>query len=220
MHRTLILIAPTNQESAIVRGAVEDLAAGLSVEVEACGMGPAAATALCRNLDARVHTLRGLALVGWAGGLSPALAAGDVVVADKAVDPRGERSPCTAIPLTGATIGPMLTVPGPILSPEAKRGLWDGRLLAVEMEAYPLAVWARDHSLPFVHARVILDPVDEALPDLGDALDPFGRPRWGRLALRLARRPSLAPGLLQLARRARALSPVLSEVARLVAQSL
>jgi len=218
MNQTLILIAPTCQEYAVVHGAVEDLAAGGRVETLACGMGPASATALCRSLDARVQTLRGLALVGWAGGLSPALSAGEVVVADEAVDTSGGRAPCSPIRLPGATVGPMLTVPAPVLSPGAKGGLWDGSLLAVEMEAYPLAIWAHGHSLPFIHARVILDPVDEALPDLGDTLDPLGRPRWGRLARRLARRPSLAAGLLQLARRARTLSPVLSGVARSVAQ--
>ena len=218
MNPGIILIAPTRQEYAVVRAAVRDLSSAGAVEVVSCGMGPASATAFCGTFDARAHTLRGLALVGWAGGISPALAAGDIAVADEALGSRGQSAPCTIIRLPGAAVGPMLTVSEPVVGPEAKAELWDGRLLAVEMEAYPLAAWAREHSLPFVHARVILDPADEALPDLSDVLDSRGQPRWGQLARRLARRPSLVVDLLRLARRAGAVNPVLGELVRSVVQ--
>ena len=189
------------------------------VEAQACGMGQAFATALCQRLDARVRSLRGLALVGWAGGLSPQLSAGDIVLADAAIDLHGERVPCNVIRLPGAKVGPMLTVPAPLLSPRAKSAVWGGGVLAAEMEAYPLALWARTHHLPFAHVRVILDPANEALPDLGDALDSLGRLRWSHLARRLATRPRLVATLLHLARRVHTLSPVLSQVARSVAQA-
>jgi hypothetical protein len=87
------------------------------------------------------------------------------------------------------------------------------------MEAYPLAAWARAHNLPFVHARVILDAADEALPDLGDALDPLGRPHPGRLARRTLLHPGLAIAALRLVGRVRRLGPALGEVARAVVQS-
>jgi uridine phosphorylase len=219
VNHTLVLAAPTYQEYAVVRAAVEDLVADDRLEVQACGMGQASVTTLCQRLDAKVGSLRGLALVGWAGGLSPSLSAGEVVLADAAIDLDGESVPCTAVRLPGAKVGPMLTVPAPLLTPEAKSAVWRRGVLAAEMEAYPLALWGRKHGLPFVHARVILDPANESLPDLGDALDPLGRPRWRSLAPRLARRPSLGVALLRLAHRVRALRPVLSQVARAVVQA-
>jgi uridine phosphorylase len=219
MDHLIVFAAPTYQERAVVCAALEDVMADVTVEVRACGIGPAAAAALCQRLDAEAPALKGLALIGWAGGLSPGLSAGDVVVADEAVDLRGERTACTAIRLPGARVGPMLTVPEPLLTPEAKSSHRVGGNLAVEMEAYPLAVWAQGRSLPFVHARVILDPVDEALPDLGDALDTFGRIRWVRLVRPLAGRPSLAADLVRLGRRIRTLSPVLGEAAGEVARA-
>ncbi len=51
-------------------------------------------------------------------------------------------------------------------TPQAKRDAQRSGALAVEMEAYPLAAWAAAHRLLFIHARVILDAVDESLPDL------------------------------------------------------
>jgi nucleoside phosphorylase len=216
LSQTLILVAPTFQERAVVYSAVRDFATTGDVEVHACGIGPAAAQALCRSLDGRIAELRGLALLGWAGGLSPELTAGVVVVGTEAVDARGERAPCRAIDLPGAQTGPMLTVATALRSPEAKASAWDGRILAVEMEAYPLAVWALENGVPFVHARVILDAADESLPDIGDAADEFAHPRWSRLVWRLVREPSMLAGLIQLTRRARAVNPVLGSVARSV----
>lgn len=218
-RKSLLLVTPTFPEYTLVRAAVGDLLANDGLEVHVCGMGQVSATALCQRLEARTHSLRGLALIGWAGGLCPNLAAGDIVLADAALDVQGERVPCTVIELPGAEVGTLLTVPAPLLTPQAKSATWNCGALAVEMEAYPLAVWARAHNLPFVHARVILDPVSEALPDLGDALDLFGRVRRGRLARRLLARPWLAVALLRLACRIQTLGPVLSQVARTVAQA-
>jgi hypothetical protein len=111
----------------------------------------------------------------------------------------------------------MLTVPHALGSPGAKSSAWDGRILAVEMEAYPIAVWAHAHSLPFMHARAVLDAANESLPDFGDAVDRFARPHWIRLARRIVSEPGMITDLVQLARRARAIDPVLRLVARSVA---
>jgi nucleoside phosphorylase len=215
----LLLVAPTIPESALVRAAVADLLADGGLEIEVCGMGPASATALCQRLEARTRPLGGLALVGWAGGLSPDLAVGDVVLAYASVDGQGVRVPCTVIELPGAKVGALLTASEPLLTPQAKSDAWKGGALAVEMEAYPLAEWARERGLPFVHARVILDPVGEDLPDLGDALDLLGRVRWGRLVRRLLSRPSLIVALYRLMRRNQAIGPVLGGVARSVVEA-
>ena len=218
-HELLLLVAPTFPESTLVRATMEDSLAGGGLEMCVCGMGPASAIALCQRLEARTPSLNGLALLGWAGGLCPDLAAGDVVLADAAMDVQGERVPCTVIELPGVKVGALLTVPAPLLTPQAKSAAWNSGALAVEMEAYPLATWARARDLPFVHARVILDPVSEALPDLGDALDLLGRVHRGRLARRLLARPWLIVALYRLMSRTQALGPVLSEVARAVVEA-
>jgi hypothetical protein len=84
------------------------------------------------------------------------------------------------------------------------------------MEAYPLADWAEVRGLPFIHARVILDPVDEALPDLGDVLDEYGRVRSVGLMRRLLAHPSHAVAMVHLLRRSQAVSPALGRLARTV----
>jgi hypothetical protein len=218
-QRPLLFVAPTFPEYTLVRAAVVDLLAAGWLELEVCGMGQARAAALCQRLEARTRPLRGLALIGWAGGLCPDLTAGDVVLADTALNTQGQRVPCTVILLPGARVGTLLTVPAPLLTPRSKGVAWGYGALAVEMEAYPLAAWAEAHNLSFVHARVILDPFNEALPDLGDALDPFGRVRLGHLARRLPARPWLARDLLHLAHCTQSLSPILGGLARAVAQA-
>jgi hypothetical protein len=113
-------------------------------------------------------------------------------------------------------VGALLTSSTVLATPQAKRAASQCGALAVEMEAYPLAAWARMHDLPFVHARVILDPAGEAVPDLNGALDPMGRPYPGRLARRLLLHPGLAVSALRLMGRVRTLGPTLGRVTRAV----
>ena len=215
MIKPLLLITPTHSEYTAVRAALADRLVEGRLELVKCGMGMAAAAALCQRLE-RSGWTGSMVLLGWAGGLSPDLAAGDCVVADAAVDSDGRRVSLATPELPGATVGPLLCVDTPLLTPQAKHDAWLSGALAVEMEAYPLAVWAAARPAPFIHARVILDTVDEALPDLGDALDAQGRVRPVRLAARLVARPRTALSLLWLARRVRALDQALGALARAV----
>lgn len=212
----ILLIAPTRPEYVTIRGAVVDLVDAGVVQLVLCGIGLERATALCRRLESAGWNGR-LILLGWAGGLSPDLAAGDIVVADATVNCHGDCIDLAPLEVAGARIGALLSVPAPLSTPQDKRNAAKSGALAVEMEAYPLAAWAAARGIPFAHARVILDPVDEALPDLADALDAFG----GVLPLRLARwcltRPQEVPNLLGLARRVRQLGPGLRVLARAVA---
>jgi len=182
-----------------------------------CGMGPERAEALCRRLETRVPPVASLALVGWAGGLDAGLAAGDILLANAALDSQGHRAPCTTLAVPGAMTGPMLTLPTPLLTPAQKDAWRASGAMAVEMEAYPLAAWAAARGLRFVHARVILDAPGETVPDLADTLDDFGRMRLGRLAVRLVAQPARIPSWLRFAQRAKTLAPVLAGLARLVA---
>ncbi len=212
---SVLLVTPTSSEYATVRAAIGARLTPGRLALVRCGMGMDAAVALCRRLE-DAEWSGTLALLGWAGGLSPDLAAGDCVIADAALDGKGHRVLLTAPDLPGVAAGPVLCVPEPLATPQAKRDAQRSGALAVEMEAYPLAAWAAAHRLPFIHARVILDAVDESLPDLGDALNAQCRVHPGRLARRLLARPRTIFNVLWMARRVRVLGPVLGWLARAV----
>jgi adenosylhomocysteine nucleosidase len=216
LAKPLLLVVPTRSEISAVRAAVADRVAGGSVRLVLCGMGPACVSALSHRVEG-LGPVDAILLLGWAGGLDPELRAGDVVVADAAVNHQGERLPLPVLDLPGARVGTLLTVPEPLVTPEAKHDAWRRGALAVEMEAYPLAMWAATRELPLYHARVILDAAHEALPDLGDALDAYGRVRPIRLARRLMARPRAAVSLPALARRVREVAPVLRSLAHAAA---
>jgi nucleoside phosphorylase len=211
--RSFMLVTPTASEYAPVKSAVAGWLGGGRVQLEMCGIGVDRAEAFARRLD-RSGPWGGLALTGWAGGVHPDLAAGDVVVAEVALDDDGRRAPCTAIDLAGARRGPLVTVRAPLLAPEDKRAARHSGALAVEMEAYPLAAWAASRNVPFLHARIILDGVDDSLPNVDHALDPFGRVKPGRLARLLLARPHLAVELWSMGRRLQPLRPTLGALAR------
>ncbi|MCJ7622597.1 MAG: hypothetical protein MUO76_03770, partial [Anaerolineaceae bacterium] len=105
------------------------------------------------------------------------------------------------------------------LTPQEKDTLRSSGALALEMEAYPFAAWAHARGLPFMHARVVLDTVEESLPDLGSALDTFGRANLFQFAKRLCAAPRLIGQLFHLYRRIQILNPALNRLARDVAQS-
>ena len=84
------------------------------------------------------------------------------------------------------------------------------------MEAYPLAAWAAQHAVPFVHGRVILDTADDALPALDGVLDGYGRLQIQPLLEALARRPALLGEFTRLALRWRGVNRRLAELAEAV----
>jgi adenosylhomocysteine nucleosidase len=215
----LILVTPTLSEYRAAQPFVAGLTAEGILETAMCGIGPERADRFGHRLGEREELPSGLALVGVAGGLDPALAAGDVVLASAAWDEYGRCAPCTIIPLPGAIVGPLLTVGRALYTPAEKAAHRDAGALAVEMEAYPLAAWAAERNLPFVHARVILDAFDEALPDLGDALDEYGRVRAPGLVGLLLARPSRAASLVRLVRRLQAVTPTLGRLAQAVVKA-
>jgi nucleoside phosphorylase len=212
----LVLIAPTVSERDVVALALGPFLARGEVEIVLSGMGPARAVAVAERLG-EGSLPGGLALLGWAGGILPELEAGDVVLAEAAVDSEGRRIDLSGLgwvrDLPGAHRGALLTTEEVLLSAREKRAARSSGALAVEMEAYPLAAWATAHGVPFVHARVVLDPAGEKVPDLGEALDACGRIRAGRLVRRLAARPSLVRDLAAMAGRVRRLRPILGALA-------
>jgi hypothetical protein len=78
-------------------------------------------------------------------------------------------------------VGPMLTSDHVLSSVDQKQNGAATGALAVEMEAGPLARWATGRSLPFVHLRVVLDPLESALPPTELPTDDHGYAQKGSL---------------------------------------
>ena len=192
-----------------------------------CGIGPRRSAALCAEFERGVRP-RGLALLGWAGGLRDDLAVGDIVIADRALSAGRSDVACLALALaapgaprlTRVHRGPVLTADHVVAAPVAKRTAAAGGALAVEMEAYPLAAWAAQHEAPFVHGRVILDAVDDALPELGGMLDGYGRLQIRPLLGALARRPAFLGAFTRLTLRVRGVNRRLAELAEAVVMAM
>ena len=215
----LLFVAPTIQEYNAVHHALIDLIKSGKIGLAMSGMGPDSAVSLCKELEAQDRPLAGLVLLGWAGGLAQNLQAGDVVIASSALNTWGSVQPCCLMPIPGVIKGPILTVSTPARIPKEKKALRTSGAVAVEMEAYPLASWARVKGLPFIHTRVVLDTADESLPDLGKSLDTFGNVFLFQFAMRLISKPRLMGQMYTLHCKIRNLAPSLGLLSKKVAWS-
>jgi hopanoid-associated phosphorylase len=157
---------------------------------------------------------------GIAGGLDPALAPGDLVVATRVRGPRGAWQAdlgwaAALARATGARLGVVAGATAVVADPAAKRAL---RLatgaLAVDLESEAAAAFAAARGLPFVALRAIADTAEETVPAAAAVgLTRDGRPAPGRVMLALLRRPGDLPALLQVARRARTALEALRQAA-------
>ncbi len=111
--------------------------------------------------------LGGLISVGFAGALSPALRAGDVVLASEVLDQiTGERfySAPGLLPIRCSTSGKLLSASAVISSCEEKLRLgkqWEA--LAVDMESAGVARAAAQAGLPFAAVKSITDSAERSL---------------------------------------------------------
>lgn len=218
-----VMVTPTLPEyQAVARGLRSRPGKDL-IELRRSGIGPARAAALAAGLPADLEkgpAIAGIALLGWAGGLTADLRLGDVVIADGALFGDRPVIPCRPVIVPGAAGGPILTVPAVLRSPTAKAAAATSGALAVEMEAYPLAAWARTRGLPFVHARVVLDVLDEPLPDLTGIIDHTGHARPLRLLRACVARPNLVPELWRFTGRIRLANARLAALAAAIPDAL
>jgi hopanoid-associated phosphorylase len=121
--------------------------------------------------NAARHGYRGIISFGVAGGLAAHLRTGDWVVASSVVEAQGpiptdagwSRRLLDAI--GDAHHGPILGVDTPVAEPATKRQLHrTSGAAAVDMESHLVARVAAAHGLAFTALRVIVDPVDRAIP--------------------------------------------------------
>ncbi len=165
------------------------------------GDGPGAACAARRAVEAGATALVSF---GLAGGLSPALSAGAVLVA-RSVLSRGVR--LAADPALGAALGGfsaecLLAGETVVADAASKTMLWNTYgTEAVDLESGAVAEAAMEAALPFGVLRAVCDPAWRTLPPAAlAALDGAGRVGLPRVLGSLLRRPGQIGGLLALAR--------------------
>lgn len=233
----LALIVPTRWETRAALRSLTDAVPYLAWDVPAWrvgdllmvepGMGPDLTAAVLPHLE--TLEIQSVWLFGWCGGLRPELGAGDLVLADATVS-TAEDGPTTRIlhPAPDSLIeevrhlahrlgrrmdvGPVLTSDHVLSSVEQKHNGAATGALAVEMEAGPLARWATTRSLPFVHLRVVLDPLEAALPPTELPTDDHGCAQKGGLVSHVLTHPREWPALWRLSIQIRIARRVMTDV--------
>jgi hopanoid-associated phosphorylase len=200
------------------------IAAGPGVMV-LCGDAPRLAAAL-ESAIARGRS--GIISFGIAGGLDPALAPGDWVVASRVVaaaerfstDRAWSKRLLEALP--SAVHADIAGVDLPVVDASTKRRLGTTtRTVAVDMESHIAARVAAAHGLPFAACRVIIDPAQRTLPPAAlVGLRPDGTPDAGAVLRSLARQPGQLITLLRTALDARAAHAALLGGRRLLGAGL
>ena len=219
---TIGFIAALGIECASLRRHVPRAATWL---VEQSGPGGArAAIASRRAIDSGAQLL-----VSWglAGGLGAAVAPGTVVLPRRVVEQGAAPLPVDAAwharlaALAGELAldcGDLLTVPAALESPAAKRAAAAAtHAVAVDMESAAVAQVAARARVPFVALRVVVDGLDDALPQGSERwIDAHGNRRL-TAALRAAFDFTQWGPLLTLAKRYRVASGALEDLARALA---
>ena len=213
-----MVIAPTSIEFAAVKRSIMPFLREGSVRLAQCGMGENLAHAFSEKLDSKKVSC--LVLVGWAGGLIPELKAGDFVCADSAFYDAREPVNCKLVSIHSAHSGPILTVPKALFSSQEKLQAQSAGALAVEMEAYPLALKAAQMGIPFIHARIILDTLNESMPEFSTNSGENGEIKLGSFLKNLLKNPVLIKSLWQMNLKIRALNPHLGRLAAEVCRAV
>jgi adenosylhomocysteine nucleosidase len=150
----------------------------------------------------------GIISIGIAGALSPDIAVGDVVIAERVVtaneafetDAKWTARLAGALP--DARIGAILGRGAIAESAEIKVTLRESTGAdAVDMESHLAARAAMEHGVPFAALRVISDAADHSLPPAAlVAMKPDGSIALSRVLLSVLRQPSQVPALIRTGR--------------------
>ena len=140
------------------------------------------------------NRLRCILMAGLAGGLSPSLKIGDLVVDEQSTFParieavRGEIHTSRTLVTTAQ---------------EKAKCHNENRAVAVDMENQIAREWAASMNVPFLGIRAISDRADQSLDlFIVNAIDEFGHVKPIRLAFGLLGRPTRVASLMRIARHA------------------
>jgi hypothetical protein len=169
--------------------------------------------------------------LGFGGGLTPELQAGDLCLCDRfcrwnpekrGIESHGlaiEGRACEQILQAIQSARSCIDVTTPCVVPKGEIGrqlgpLAGGTPALVDMESYTLAELAREASIPFVTLRSISDTLAEELDfDLASIADGHGKIQICQLTATVLRRPGLIRSFLRLWRDSRAAARSLGEAA-------
>lgn len=163
-----------------------------------------------------------LFVVGVAGGLSPSLSPGSLLVARRIREgskrmPRPDRVwTDRALRRGGAAAGTVVSTDRILYTPASKAHAWvslneDGPA-TVDLESAAFAGVAARHGVPFLVVRAVCDPAEEELPfDFNRCRDGSGRIRRMRVVTRALANPIAARRLWDLRRRVASCSDRLAE---------
>jgi adenosylhomocysteine nucleosidase len=146
--------------------------------------------------------------IGWAGALTPDVAAGSAHNCAGVVDAcTGERFRCDA----GA--GPLWLATSPRVAdePEKRRLATTYKASLVDMEAAAIARLAAMRSIPFYAIKGVSDPLDAKLPDFNRFIDQNGQFLTRKLVLFALLRPWIWPSLVQMGENSRKASQSIAE---------
>ena len=144
--------------------------------------------------------------IGCAGGLSPEIGVGDVIIPDRIVDDSSDetaytpssgliqiaRDCCAELSLrfhSGTTVSTAEVA----ATAEAKKNLATKHgAVAVDMETAQVAAWAKSVGAPMLALRTISDNSNERIPpEISTIIDPHGKLRPAKALALFARKPKL-----------------------------
>ena len=146
--------------------------------------------------------------IGWAGALTPNVAAGRAHNCAGVYDARtGERFNCDA----GA--GSLWLATSPRVADEAEKLRLASTYKAslVDMEAAAIARLAAMRSIPFYAIKGVSDPLEAKLPDFNRFIDPNGQFQTGKLAVFALLRPWTWPALIRMGENSKKASQSIAE---------
>jgi hypothetical protein len=151
-------------------------------------------------------------LAGLAGGLNPALKAGDIIAEASA------NSPWNDLPFRA---GRVHTSDHVIASPAEKQRLFrETACDAVDMEGGVVRRLADSAGVPMLHIRAISDSANETVPvEMMSWIDDVGKPLPGRIAANLALHPGQIPAMIRLGKNSRLALANLARAVRQIVQS-
>jgi hopanoid-associated phosphorylase len=162
---------------------------------------------LRERLEGALAGARGVISIGIAGGLSPRLVPGDVVVAT-AILARGKRfaadsawSARLVVRLPGAALAPVAGTDALVATAAEKARMFDATgAYAADMESHIAAQVAQSWGLPFAGVRIVADAATTDLPACASvALTPEGKVDLAAVLWSVVKRPGQLPQAVRMA---------------------